>query len=149
MPTVRKQARTALDARFAELSEISTQRPPVGWLRAIREALGMTASDVAARLGVSQPRVTTIERSELDGSLQLSTLARAADAIGCEVLYFVVPKTGTLEDAVMGQARRVALDQLSRAAHTMRLEGQEVDIDPVDVDELAATLAERRDLWKS
>lgn len=145
---VRKQARKALDARFGALEGVPTQRPPSGWLRAIREALGMTASEVATRLGVSQPRLTRIERAELDGSLKLSTLERAADALGCRLVYFVVPKEGTLEGAVMDQARRVALERLNRAAHTMRLEDQEVDIDPSEVDELAANLAERHDLWK-
>ncbi len=145
---VRRQARKALDARFGALEGVPTQRPPVGWLRAIREALGMTASDVATRLEVTQPRVTRIERAELDGSLKLSTLERAADALGCRVVYFVVPKEGTLEGAVTDQARRVALERLSRAAHTMRLEDQEVGIDPFELDALAADLADRRDLWK-
>ena len=118
-------------------------------MRAVRDALGMTATDVAKRLGVTQPRVTTIEQSEVDGTLQLSTLARAADAMGCRVVYFVVPKEGTLEDAVRGQARRVALERLGRTAQTMRLEDQGVDIDPTAVEELAAELSERRDLWKT
>ncbi|HZZ37352.1 MAG TPA: helix-turn-helix domain-containing protein, partial [Caulobacteraceae bacterium] len=53
-------------------------RPPKGWLRAVRDALGMTTKQLARRLGVSQPRVVALEKGEVDESVTLTSLRRAA-----------------------------------------------------------------------
>ena len=82
-----------LDKRFSSLRSLAkSQRPPKGWLRAIRDALGMTTSQFAKRLGVSQPRIIELEKSEVDGSVTLQTLQRAAEALGCRLVYALVPK---------------------------------------------------------
>ncbi|KRP85840.1 hypothetical protein AOQ72_04145 [Bradyrhizobium yuanmingense] len=82
-----------LDSRFATLRALShSQRPPKGWIRAIRDALGMTTAQYAKRLGVSQPRIVELERSEQGGSVTLNTLQRAAEALGCRLVYVLVPE---------------------------------------------------------
>ncbi|MGZ6015062.1 MAG: mobile mystery protein A, partial [Phenylobacterium sp.] len=81
-----------LDRRFAELTPITAlARPPRGWIRAIRDALGMTTGQLAGRIGVAQTRVSEMERSEIAGKLTLQSLERAAEAMGCRVVYALVP----------------------------------------------------------
>lgn len=122
------RAREALDQRFEAWRQLPAQgkRPFGGWIRAIREALGMRAEDLAGRMGVSQPSLTRLEKSERSGTIGLDTLARAADALDCDVVYALVPRR-PLDDIVADQARRRALQRVSRVAHTMALENQALD----------------------
>lgn len=53
--------------------------PECGWIRAIRDALGMTSQQLATRMGVTQPRITELEQAEAAGRVTLSSLQRAAD----------------------------------------------------------------------
>lgn len=124
--TLNPLARWALDTQLRPLREIEPLiRPERGWIRAIREALGMTTGQFAKRLGVSQPRVATLERAEADGVVTLKTLRQAAEALDCVLVYALVPKT-PLEDMVKDRARYVAERQLERTDQTMRLENQAV-----------------------
>jgi predicted DNA-binding mobile mystery protein A len=81
-----------LDQSLAELGRCFPTRPPEGWVRTIRQGLGLTGWELGARLGVTQPRISQIERAELDGSLQLGTLERAAAAMHCQLRYAFIPK---------------------------------------------------------
>lgn len=119
-------ARWALDAQLKPLRALDPlTRPERGWIRAIREALGMTTGQFAKRLGVSQPRVAALERAEANEVVTLKSLRQAAEALDCEFVYALVPKK-PLEDVVRDRARLVAELQLARTNHTMRLENQGV-----------------------
>jgi predicted DNA-binding mobile mystery protein A len=121
-----KDAIRHLDSRFATLRPLlKTQRPPKGWLRAIRDALGMTTKQVGRRLGVSQPRIVELEQSEVSGSVTLHTLQRAAEALGCRFIYALVPER-PLAEVVNERAALIADRQSSAIEHTMRLEDQAV-----------------------
>src|SRR4051812_40421450 len=103
-----KDAIRHLDKRFAALRPLATApRPPKGWLRAIRDALGMTTAQLARRLGVSQPRIVELEQSEVGGTVTLNTLQRAAEALGCRLVYVLVPER-PLAEVVQERARRLA-----------------------------------------
>jgi predicted DNA-binding mobile mystery protein A len=81
-------ARQNLDHRLSPLRKTGDlTRPPRGWIKAIREALGMTTAQLAERLGVSQPRVAQLEKSEAEDSITLRTLRRAAESLGCTLVY--------------------------------------------------------------
>lgn len=149
MTTNRTQARRYLDARLDRLRPVATERRPHrGWIRAIRDALGMSAGDLAARMGVGQSTVVDIEKSEVAGTIKLDTLQRAADALDCDVAYLLVPRK-SLEDAVLAQARRKAAAHLNTVAHHGRLEDQTVDDDATreQLEELSRRLVDRRGLW--
>jgi predicted DNA-binding mobile mystery protein A len=121
-----KNAIRHLDKRFAALRSLAKgARPPKGWLRAIRDALGMTTAQFARRLGVSQPRIIELEKSELTGGVTLHTLQRAAEALGCRLVYALVPER-PLAETVRDRANLVAERQLAPVEHTMRLENQAV-----------------------
>lgn len=121
-----KDAIRHLDKRFAALRPLAkSPRPPKGWLRAIRDALGMTTAQFAQRLTVSQPRIVELEQSEVSGSVTLNTLQRAAEALGCRLVYALVPEQ-PLADTVRERAELIAARQSGAVEHTMRLEDQAV-----------------------
>ena len=143
-------ARWALDSHLKPLRDIPPLvRPAHGWIRPIREALGMTTGQFAKRLGVSQPRVAALEKAEADGVVSLKSLRKAAEALECDFVYALVPKR-PLEQVVKDRARHVAERQLARTDQTMRLENQAVSKARMvrARDELAAELfrGDRR-LW--
>jgi predicted DNA-binding mobile mystery protein A len=120
----KKLIREQLDAslqRFSPLLSVTT--PPKGWIRAIRDALGMTAKQLASRLGVAQQAVARIEKEELVGSATIKTMRRIADHLNCVFVYGFVPRT-SLEETVSSQARKVASKRLAQASQTMSLENQ-------------------------
>jgi predicted DNA-binding mobile mystery protein A len=113
----------ALEQRLAPLRTWSASKPPKGWLRAIRDALHMTMEQYAERLDVKQPRISALEKSEIDETASLATMRRAAEALGCRFVYAIVPDQ-PLDQMLREQAARKADQQLSRMNHTMRLESQ-------------------------
>lgn len=123
----RAMARRQLDKRLKNLGNLDTlQRPKRGWMRAIREALGMTAAQMAGRMGISQPSVTELEKNEAAGSITLASLERAARALDCQMVYVLVPRR-PLEAMVEERAMKLAAERLKRAGHSMTLENQKVD----------------------
>jgi len=95
-----QRVRAHLDDRLAALKPIDRFDPPTRkWVRAIRDALGMSGVQLARRLNIRPQSVEALERS-------------------------LVPKE-TLEASVHKRAKRIALRALRRASHTMKLEAQE------------------------
>jgi predicted DNA-binding mobile mystery protein A len=117
------RGRDALDRRFEALRKWPSTRPPRGWLRAIRDALGMTMEQYAGRLGVSQPRIIALEKGEVEDTVTLGTLRRAAAALDCQLVYAVVPND-SLEQMFRRRAGAKAAGQMARVNHTMGLEAQ-------------------------
>lgn len=141
-------ARRALDRRVRSLQGDPGANPMRGWIRAVREALGMTAEQLGRRLGVSRQAVLSFERSEFDGRIQVSSLRRVAEALDCHLVYAFVPNT-SLDDVVQQQARRIAAAELARVDQTMLLEAQRVgDDEAADLLEArVAQLIDDRHLW--
>jgi predicted DNA-binding mobile mystery protein A len=120
------QSRSHLDARFQELGPVTRYNLPVrGWIKAVREALGMTTAQLARRLGVKQPSVVAIEQSEGKGAIELATLRRVAEALDCTLVYAFVPNK-PLEAMVRGRARQFARKRREPVEHSMLLEDQKV-----------------------
>jgi len=122
-----KDAIRHLDRRLNALRPlVDRSRPPKGWLRAVRDALGMTTSQLARRMGVTQPRIIELEKSEVSGNVTLHSLQRAAEALGCRVVYALVPERA-LAEVVRNRAEHLAEKQLAAVRHTMGLEDQAVE----------------------
>jgi predicted DNA-binding mobile mystery protein A len=117
-----------LDKRFAKLKPLAQAvvRPSRGWIRAIREALGMTTGQLAKRLGVQQPRIIELEKGEVTGNITVRSLERAAEAMGCRLVYALVP-IKPLTQTIEQRASQVAESQLASVEQTMRLEAQGVN----------------------
>ncbi len=144
------RARWALDARFRQLGSPSKWAPPrAGWVRAIRDALGMPAAALARRLGVSEPAVFSLERTERQGTARLDTLRRAAEALDCTLVYALVPNKD-LEQLVRDQAEQIVDDELRHVRQTMALENQEAPMASEAREELIDRVANTpRRLWSS
>ena len=146
----RRQARRRLDERTGILRDQVRDFavPNSGWIRALREALGMSSKDLAARMGVTESTVVRMEANERADSVQLSTLRRAADALGCDLVYALVPRK-PLEARVQEQARKQAATFLSPVQHTMLLEAQQTNTAALDalLAEHAAAWVDRPGLW--
>ncbi len=135
-------ARKALDSKIASLPPLQKmQRPHKGWIKAVKEALGMSSKQLAARLGVSPPRITALEKSEVDETVTLASLRRAAEALDCALVYSFVPK-GSFEEVLQARARRIAADIIGKVDHTMRLEAQNLQSDTLneEIENLAAQI---------
>lgn len=110
----------------------------------------MSGAELAERLGVTQPTVAELERNEARGTIRLDSLERAAGALDCELVYFLVPRT-SLDDAVHLQARRQAALHLGRVGHHSALENQTVSPEAAEAHlaRFAEQLVDRRGLWSS
>ena len=120
----RKLVRQQLDnslKRFRLLQDISP--PAKGWIKAIREALGMSGRQLGERMGVSKQRTSSIEKQEITGSATIKTMRKIAEQMDCVFVYGFVPRM-SLENTVRTQAKLIAFNRLSRVSHTMRLEDQ-------------------------
>src|ERR1700694_5207289 len=125
--TARNLRRRQLDRVFSKASMLrhlpSTQR---GWIREIREALGMSGPQLARRLKVTPSTVTDMEQSEVAGTISVGTLRRAAEAMGLNFVYAFVP-TESLEAIVRARATEVAAQFYEGVDHSMALEDQAVN----------------------
>ena len=117
---VREQLQMTI-AGFQPLLDIPI--PPRGWIRALRNALGMSGRQLALRMGVTKQRISFIEKQEIDSTATLKTMRRTAEALECVFVYGLVPRT-SLEETIRNRAIHVATRRLARASHTMGLENQ-------------------------
>lgn len=97
--------------------------PTQGWIRAIREVLGMSARQLGQRIGLKQTHITRIEQGEVRGTTTLNTLKKVANSLGCDLVYAFVPRE-SLEGFLEDQAKKVATGIVRRTAHSMDLEEQ-------------------------
>ncbi|QTQ16614.1 mobile mystery protein A [Treponema parvum] len=93
------------------------------WIESIRKALGMTALQFANRLGVTQPRITVMEKNEKN--LKISTMEKIAKAIDCDFVYYFKPKT-SFQSFVEVQARKKAEKIIKSVNLNMALENQDI-----------------------
>jgi len=101
-------------------------RPQRGWIRAIREATGVTVRELAKRLRKAPSLVSHLEKSETEYRISLGNLREAADALGCQLVYALVPKSGTIQEISEKHARVKASVNVRAVEQTMALEDQAV-----------------------
>jgi len=135
-----------LDKRFAGIDNELLKKPPQGWLKTIREALGMTSTQLARRMELSQPRVIQMEKNEKN--LKISTLERAAAALGCRLVYAIVPDE-PIEQILQKRAREKASALIKKVNVNMALENQQVEAEQ-QIDELVSDLlgGSLSELWE-
>jgi len=142
-----RHAREVLDSRLSALKPVERYAPPrAGWIRAIRDALGMTAADLGARMGISGASIRSYEDTETSGGIRLSSLQRAADAMDCTLVYAFIPRS-SLEQTVQRQARTVLDQQMKRVRQTMALEAQGSDTPPSTSESELQAIVDSGRLW--
>jgi predicted DNA-binding mobile mystery protein A len=134
----------------AAVISASVKRPPEGWLRTVRNALGMSGAQLAKRMGVTRGRIAQAEVAELRGGVTLKAMQSAAEALGCRFVYAIIPP-GRIEDLITTQARKKALAIVGTASKHMALESQTLPNDKIDqeIERLAKEIANKMpsDLW--
>jgi len=145
-------ARKNLDKRFALMREVPMTVPPRGWIRAIREALGLSTRQMAERMGSSQSWISVLEKAEVSGTTTLKSMRQAAEAMDCTLVYALIP-TKSLAESLQHQAELRAEDELRHLNHSMQLENQGMTGENLEaerkrlVDELLA--GPPRKLWNN
>ena len=118
-----EQVQASVEA-YADLAK--HRAPPRGWLKLIRESLGLTERQQAARLGISAPTLHKSEQAEADERISLGQLRKLAEGLDCELVYALVPRK-PLTQVVAERAGAIALQEVGAVAHTMCLEDQRPD----------------------
>ncbi len=127
--------------------------PPVprgGWIASIRQALGMSKTQLANRIGITRPSLDALESNEAGKTITLASLHKVADALGCDLQYVFMPRT-SLDRQVAEQALKKASNRLGRVNQSQALEASALDADSLSraVTDLAKELEVTRpaDLW--
>lgn len=115
-----EQLQTAVNAYGILLTK---RAPSRGWLKEIREALGRTERQQAARLGITGSTLHKSEQAEADERISMGQLRKLADGLDCELVYALVPRK-PLPDVVQDRATQLAKEEVHGVAHTMGLEDQ-------------------------
>lgn len=122
----KKLLRRSYQKKFDTLKKVVIDRPSQGWLRTIREFLGMTTTQLAKKINVTQPRVINLEKNEKN--TKISTMERIADALNCDFIYAFIPREN-IDDIIYNQARKKASKILQKVNKNMELENQLSDSD--------------------
>jgi len=120
----KKLIREQLDKRLFPLKDFAAAAiPQTGWVKALREALGMSAYQLGKRSGLDQSRISRLENAEKKGNLKLSSLRKIAKGLKMRLVYGFVPE-GSLEEMMRAQAKAIAIKSMERLDSTMNLEQQ-------------------------
>ena len=145
LPRTSRQITRQLDEVLSQVHV--PERPARGWLRVIREALGMTQRQVAERVEVSRQAIASAELAEVEDGINMSRLRTLADALGCDLQYVLVPRH-PLKEMISSQAHKLALKKLERVNRSQALEASSVDNASM-VDDLVREIEMNRpsELW--
>jgi len=108
---------------FASLQKVAP--PPTGWIKAIRNAIGMSMLQLGNRLSITKQSVQDMESRERDGSISIKALREAARALDMQLIYGFVPNDGSLEALIDRKAKELATQIVQRTSNSMKLEDQE------------------------
>lgn len=117
----KKILRRSYQKKFDLFRKVMIARPQQGWLKTIREFLGMTTIQLAKRLEISQPRIVAMEKNERN--VKISTMERIADVLNCDFSYAFVPREN-IDDIIYNQAKKKAQKILDKVNKNMGLENQ-------------------------
>lgn len=97
----RQVERKRLDAEMRPFRRAAREKKPTeGLLRAVRQTLGIPVAEITEKMGVDRSVVFGLEASERKGTINFGSMARMAEAMGCVVVYGIVPEGGKTLDAL-------------------------------------------------
>lgn len=135
-----RQLRLSQLDRTIELARSLPPRPSGGWLASTREALALSQRQVAKEMRASGQAIQQFEHAEAEDRITLRALRRVAGAMGCDVVYVIVPRSGSFADLAEEPTRTRAARDVKSVVHTMALEDQK----PENADQLAEDETQRR-----
>ncbi|MDC5820392.1 mobile mystery protein A [Vibrio europaeus] len=139
-------------AKISALLDLSVPKPPKnGWVRSIREALGMSGAQLGERLNLSRNQVSILERKEADETITLRQLKQLASGLDAELVYAIVPRQ-SIDDMIEARAMELAKQRLAMSHQSMFLEAQQLTSEQQQqaLVQLANEIktGSTRDLWK-
>ena len=147
-PRVARQMTRQLDDILAAVDLPS--RPRIGWIASIRQALGMSKTQLARRIGVTRPSLDELESNEVKETITLASMRKVADALGCDLQYVLVPRK-PLDKLIAEQALEKATKKLGRVNQSQALEASALEADSLTraITDLAREFEVTRpaDLW--
>ena len=120
---------TGLDARIPALrpAQARALKPARGWLRAVRSVLGLSQGHVAKKIAMTRQSYADLEAAEQRGAISLNSLQRAAEAMDCDLVYFLVPRESVARTySELAQVNDPTFKHLQATEHSMALESQAV-----------------------
>lgn len=130
---------TQLD-RHLESARRLPSRPSGGWIASVREALGLSQRQVGKKMRASGQAIQQFEKAESEDRITLRAIRRVASTMGCDLIYILVPKSGTFAELAEQPIREQAARDVKSVVHTMALEDQK----PGNADQLIKGEAQRR-----
>lgn len=122
-----KNQRQIIEKKISPWKKLRTKkRPPSGWLKAVRGALGINTRQLAKRCGIRHSSILKIEKNEIQDNVSIGSIKKLAESMNCQLVYAIVPKTdyNSLEEIIDKQAMLLARNLIKKANYTMRLEAQ-------------------------
>jgi predicted DNA-binding mobile mystery protein A len=148
------KTRLKLSRRLIDNARTSTEKlsnPVGGWIKTFQESLGISTVTLAARLGVTRNSVYKAIENEKSGGISLGQLNKMAEAMGGKLVYAIVPVEGSVEDAVLKQARKKSGKLVTRTWAHMTMEDQTEGLETKEdrIERMAQEMASDmpRDLW--
>ena len=98
--------------------------PPIGWIRAIRNGIGMSMEQLGRKLSITKQGVMDIEKREKEGAITIKAMQEIAKAMDTQFVYGFLPNAGSLEQMIETRALEIAKTIVQRTSTTMKLEDQ-------------------------
>ena len=98
--------------------------PPIGWIKAIRNSIGMSMEQLGKKLSITKQGVMDIEKREKEGAITIKSMQEIAKAIDMQFVYGFVPDAGSLDQMIEMRALEIAKTIVQRTSTTMKLEDQ-------------------------
>jgi predicted DNA-binding mobile mystery protein A len=147
--------RQIIDKKLRGWNAVSAeQTPPSGWIKSVRDALGVNTRQLAKLVGVEHSTISRLEKRESEGKASLEVIDKVARAMDCKLVYAIVPNPPftSLENILDTKANDLALKLNQDVEHSMQLEKQGTNPDDykMQVEILARELKVNLDsrLWK-
>jgi len=115
-------------------------RPSKGWIASVREALGYSLRQVGKKMQASGQAIQQFEQAEAEDRITLRALRRVAGTMGCDLIYALVPKSGSFAELAEHPTRERASRDVKSVVHTMALENQK----PENANQLIEDEVQRR-----
>lgn len=149
---IKKISRVQLDKKMRNFNRVSSINIPSGsWVFSLRNALGLSLSQLAKKMDISAQSVKEIEEREKEGRITLKILKDVASALELKFVYGFSAPNSSLEKILKNQADKVAREIVERTDKNMKLEDQGNSKNRLNkaIKERARTLVDNQDkcLW--
>jgi len=149
----RKQLRSTIEQNGIYARKLFQPNPATeGWIKIMRQALGMSGVQLARKMNVTRSLVSNTEKAEIEGRVTIKKMQAFAEAMECEFVYCMIPKE-EIQNILKKRAKEKAQSIVDRTNIHMGLEGQALTTERAkfELERLTEQILkdELSDLWNS